>query len=197
MDSHTKAISRDAVLAMLDDLGRRLTAKGIVGEIALYGGSALMLLYEFRQSTCDVDYVHITGNPIELEAHAKETAEKFGVPADWLNSSVEAFASDFADHRFFGDFPRTGKPGLRVFIASPEYLLAMKMMAMRNPVETMDFKDVWDLADRCGVTTAEEAKIFVEKFYPRKLSRKNTLLIEDLFADKAAGKPYSPAIGWK
>jgi len=41
----------------LDELGRRAHAEGKTVEIAIYGGSALMLTYDWRRATKDVGAV--------------------------------------------------------------------------------------------------------------------------------------------
>lgn len=184
---------------MLDELGVALAKENRIAEIAIYGGSAIMLTFGFRDATHDADYVPVSGDTRRMVELAKQIATSHDAPSDWINDSVETFKSDHAQHQFFGDFPRNnprGRTGLRVMTAVPEYLFAMKAIAMRDAFSTSDFKDAWDLIDACGIRNIEAAKALVEKFYPGKLPRRNELLIEDIFETKRAKKPYSPAIGW-
>jgi len=48
---------RTALLAAFSDLGRAARAEGTTIEIAVYGGSALMLIFDWRAATKDVDGV--------------------------------------------------------------------------------------------------------------------------------------------
>ena len=50
-----KALDRDAVLDAFDRIGRAAVAAGTKLQIAVYGGSALMLASNFRFATEDVD----------------------------------------------------------------------------------------------------------------------------------------------
>jgi len=46
---------RATLLAAFRDLGRAAWAEGITIEIAVYGGSALTLIFDWRAATKDVD----------------------------------------------------------------------------------------------------------------------------------------------
>jgi hypothetical protein len=48
-------MDRDDILAALTDVGRRLQAHGILGDLYLVGGAALALAYDARRTTRDVD----------------------------------------------------------------------------------------------------------------------------------------------
>jgi len=58
--------------------------------------------------------------------------------------------------------------GLRVHLPAPEYLLAMKCMAMRPEVidGSRDISDIAALADAAGIADADAAPALVEAFYP-------------------------------
>jgi hypothetical protein len=73
----------------------------------------------------------------------------------------------------------------------------MKIMSMRSSLESNDLRDIWDLVDRCGVSTTEEACKFLSRFYPnKKLSTRQALLLADLFRAKELGQEYTRALGW-
>ena len=52
-----KVFNRQTLEEALYELGRRAHAEGKTIEIAIYGGSALMLTYDWRVATKDVDAV--------------------------------------------------------------------------------------------------------------------------------------------
>lgn len=181
---------------LLSDIGEALAREGVVAEIALHGGSAVMLAIGTRKSTRDVDYALISGDEGPLARAAEEAGRRHGMPDGWFNDAVAMFSSDSPDYELLGDFP-PGSPGLKVFTATPRYLLAMKLLAMRSPFETNDLKDVWDLLDACGITHAEEAEEFLARFYPdERMPRHKALILKDLFEAKSAGQEYSPMLGW-
>src|SRR5262245_51360509 len=71
-------------------------------------------------------------------------------------------------HALFRAYPSEQEPGLRVFVPSPEYMLAMKLMAMRlDPTGAKsDLTDILNLMDIVGLTTPEDAIDFAAAFYP-------------------------------
>src|ERR1044071_3112551 len=107
------AFNRDAVLDAFDRIGRAAVAAGTKLQIAVYGGSALMLASNFRFATEDVDIAEIGGEwPEWLRAITDQIASQRGWSSDWLNDGVAFHLSSLAthagDHLEFGTFPRGG-----------------------------------------------------------------------------------------
>ncbi len=139
-------------------------------DIALYGGSAIALAWEFRVSTKDVDAV-VRGDPAFLRDAVRQVAEEEGWPQDWLNDGVKGFLSAHEELRLQGTYPVPERPGLRVYVPTPEYMLAMKCMAMR-PEGVAGAQDIDDIRKLIGISdmqTHDEVLALVEKFYPRAL----------------------------
>jgi hypothetical protein len=181
---------------LFNEIGRRFAERGQLAEIAVFGGSALILTFDYRDATRDIDYVRVSGDKGILKGIAEEVGRAEGLPVGWFNDAVSIFTSDTPDYRLVGDFP-AARPGLRVFSASPRYVLAMKVMAMRSSLETNDMLDVWHLIDACGIRDAGEARELVAGFFPGKaLPRRNELILADVFEAKDAGREYSRAIGY-
>jgi len=86
-------------------------------QIAVYGGSALMLASNFRFATEDVD-VSALEKPLPewLARIVLEIAEKNGWGDDWFNDGVAFHLSSLADrasdHLEYGTFPRMDLRGL-------------------------------------------------------------------------------------
>ena len=80
------AFDRDQLLEAFDEIGRAAIAAQTRLEIAVFGGSALMLASNFRFSTEDVDIAEI-GRPWPewLAAVVERIGARNGWPADWLN----------------------------------------------------------------------------------------------------------------
>jgi hypothetical protein len=73
----------------LKQLDIELERRDAKGEICLYGGTVMCLVYNARPSTKDVDAVF---EPTQvLRDAAKAVAEQNRLPEDWLNDSVKGF----------------------------------------------------------------------------------------------------------
>lgn len=131
------AFDRDALLDAFDQIGRAAALAGTKLQIAVYGGSALMLAINFRFATEDVDVSKLEHPlPSWLSEVVHEIARKNHWQDDWFNDGVafhlSSLADRAADHLEFGTFPRDGsQPGLVVSVPSAEYLLALKLKAAR------------------------------------------------------------------
>jgi len=185
--ARSKVFDRQALEQAFRELGQRAYNEGKVVEIAIYGGSALMLTYDWRAATRDVDAV-FEADKQTVRRLAKEIAEANGWDDDWLNDGVKGFLSaadaEPGSKRFFGTFPSEDEPGLRVMLAAPEYLFAMKCRAMRlgGVDENADIADIRGLAREIGVTTARQALDLVAAFYPRHLVGPRTQFgVEEIF----------------
>ena len=120
-------------------LGRDLAARGVFLELAVYGGSAIMLHFAWRKGTEDVDAVDAVlrrGFDERLLApSAAAVAALMDLPDDWIDDAVRMFTPLAEDDTLFevsGVYPELGVPGLRVLVARPHYLLGMKLMALAN-----------------------------------------------------------------
>lgn len=155
-----------------EELGRKARDEGKVIEIAVYGGSALMLASNFRVSTEDVDAVAATDQGF-IDRIAREIGRRRGWPAGWLNDGVRTYLSPAVDglsqhHELFRSYPDEQSPGLRVFVPTPEYLLAMKLMAMRiDPASGKpELNDIVNLLDIVQLNDRRDLLRFVQSFYP-------------------------------
>jgi hypothetical protein len=191
-----------AVNGLLADIGADLARRGVIAEIAVYGGSALALIFGTRQATRDIDFISLAGAHSELMDVAEKLGRLRGLPDGWFNDAVGMFVSDQADYRFFGDYPSTGRTGLRVFLATPEYILAMKIRVksgghLRSSLEANDISDIWHFCEECGISDVASAEVLVARFYPDDVLPQRTRdILNDIFEARAAGKPYDPMLGW-
>jgi hypothetical protein len=184
---------RQALEQALDELGRRARAEGKTIEIAIYGGSALMLTYDWRLATKDVDAV-FEADRQTVRRLAREIAEEKGWNPNWLNDGVKGFLSAVDGSpqakRLFRTYPSEDAPGLRVMVANPAYLFAMKCRAMRlSGLEgNTDVDDIRRLAREIGLSSAREALDLVATFYPaRVIEPKVQYGLEEIFDRLAEG----------
>jgi hypothetical protein len=176
--------------AALAELGEAARAQGKVIDIAIYGGSCLILASNFRVTTRDVDAVAIANQTV-LDDLARGVAAKHGWNADWLNDGVRTYLSPKVDapeqHALFRAYPSEASPGLRVFVPTAEYILAMKLMALRmDPAEgEKDLDDILNLLDVVGLRSKDEIVSFAASFYPEaRVSGKLRLSIDELWRQR-------------
>ncbi|HXQ08400.1 MAG TPA: hypothetical protein VN831_27055 [Bradyrhizobium sp.] len=171
----TAAFDRDALLDAFDRIGRAAALAGTKLQIAVYGGSALMLASNFRFATEDVDVSELE-HPLPgwLAAVVDEIAKENGWLDDWFNDGVAFHLSPLADraldHLEFGTFPRDGTPpGLAVSVPSAEYLLALKLKAARvtDPLRgETERLDILNLMQVVGISTVEDAIALLGRYFP-------------------------------
>src|SRR6266700_1406754 len=85
-------LTRDALQQAFTELGTLARAEGKVIDLAVYGGSALMLASNFRETTRDVDGV-VGADQSLIDRLAATVASSRGWPADWLNDGVRTYLS--------------------------------------------------------------------------------------------------------
>jgi hypothetical protein len=171
----TAAFDRDALLDAFDQIGRAAVLAGTKLQIAVYGGSALMLASNFRFATEDVDVSELERPlPGWLATVLRDIAGKNHWQDDWFNDGVAFHLSSLADraidHLEFGTFPRDGTPpGLVVSVPSAEYLLALKLKAARvlDPLRgETERLDILNLMQVVGISTAEDAIALLGRYFP-------------------------------
>jgi hypothetical protein len=165
-------LTTGTVIAAFEVMGQYLRERQLLGEIAIYGGTAILLQFDWRKATKDVDAIIRTN---EREGAVKDAAAyaglRLGLPDDWLNNFVGGFTPETEPDAFFsayGTYPRGAAPGLRVFLAKPEYLCAMKLKALqRDNVGDKDFEDAVRLGLEIGIGTTDELARLFASFFPQ------------------------------
>ncbi len=176
------ALTRKEILGALEALSDGLGERGITGELCIFGGAVMVLAFNARVATKDVDAVF---QPAALVRElARRIGEFKGLPVDWLNDGVKGFTSSLQDVTA-GNLPQFAH--LRVTMPVPEYLLAMKCMAARIGGigdEPSDVADIVFLIRHLGLRPADEVLKLVAKYYPKELiAPKTQYLIEGLFEE--------------
>lgn len=140
-------MDREQIRELLTELGARLERRGTLGDLYVVGGAAIALAYDNRRATSDIDAIFVPKN--EIYAAAAELAAERELPQGWLNDAVKGFLLGPDPHQT----TILDLPGLRVEIASPQVVLAMKCLAHRIGE---DDEDVLLLAASLSLTTAVE-----------------------------------------
>jgi hypothetical protein len=191
----TPALTRKDILRGFGKLDAMAREADKVIELAVYGGAALALSFDMRVSTRDVDAV-VRGAPDFARKCAAKVARDEGWPMDWLNDGVKGFLSASEQMRLMRDFSAAHGKGLRVLVPSPEYLFAMKCMAMRpEGIDgSHDISDIEALAGIAGIADAKSALELVESFYPAgRIPPKVRFGVEEIMARVAKKGKRSPS----
>lgn len=160
-------LTKDDIENGLQGINERARRSAVLIELSVYGGAVLSLVFNAREITRDVDAV-VNGDPTLLRRFAAEVAQEQGWPDDWLNDGVKGFRSSKERMRLYEKFSGAAEGGLRVIMPTPEYLFAMKCMAMRpDGIEgSHDISDIELLADAALIQDAAHALSLIEQFYP-------------------------------
>src|SRR5690349_20441965 len=171
----SRTFDRDALLDAFDKIGRAAVAAGTRLQIAVYGGSALMLASNFRFATEDVDIAEIGQPwPVWLSDVVDHIARENDWSAAWLNDAVSFHLSALAradrDLTAFCTFLRLADDvGLTVFVPTARYMLALKLKALRVSdfgKGEQDMADVAHLLKVLNLSEIEDAIGVLAEFFP-------------------------------
>lgn len=180
-------LTREQILAALAALNEKLRARDTHGELALLGGAVMLLAFRARLSTKDVDAIFSpTG---EIRAAAADVALELGLEPDWLNDGAKGFISPQAQ-LVEADLPRLSH--LRITYPTPEYLLAMKVLASRleSDFARGDRDDIATLCRVLGLHDADEVMDIVLRYYsPSRVPPRAIFLVREILA---ASPPSTP-----
>lgn len=157
-------MNRHELVTALRALGVELQRRGVQGDLYVVGGAAMALAYDARRSTRDIDAI-FEPKLVIYEA-ATRVADELGLPPDWLNDGVKGF--------LVGEDPYEGPalefPGVRVQMASPQMLLALKVVAARIGEDDDDvamLAAMLDLASAAEVLDLVNAVAGASRLSPR------------------------------
>lgn len=166
------------IVSAFHALNAELARLGVKGEVGVVGGAAMVLAFNARESTRDVDAVFEPSST--LRAAAARVAKDLGLPADWLNDAAKGYMPADTQPRSI----QLDLPNLVVWTPPPQYLLAMKAIAAR--FDSNDAQDLRMLVGHLGLTRAEQVLEVVERYYPRnQIPAKTQYFLEELFDARA------------
>ena len=165
-------MTAEEIRQYLAELNDELCALDVKGEVCLYGGAVMCLVYQARPATKDVDAIFA---PVKyIRGAAGRIAERHNLRQDWLNYAVRMFVTEHPKRLLFA------LSHLTVHVPEPDYLLAMKALAGR--VDTHDRDDVAFLIRELRLQSAAEVSQIVAHYYPRKQIKPEVqAFIEELF----------------
>lgn len=173
-------MTKQEIINALSLLNTKLGEKQAVGEICIFGGAVMVLVFRERNATKDIDAIFHPSRV--MRACAESVARELGLPAEWLNDGVKGFIARPPATQRHPRLPRYDH--LNIVMPTAEYLLAMKCLASRVGAGQTDRADAKTLASHLGYTRPEQVHALLEAFYPADMIPARTqYFIEELFHD--------------
>jgi hypothetical protein len=168
-------LSKIKILQYLKELSTEMERGNLKGEILLFGGAAMVLAFNARSSTKDVDAIFRPKK--EIYAISGKIADKHHLSKGWLNDSVKGFiTSNSFKQNLFIRFNN-----LSVYTPEPQYLLAMKCISMRIGLESSDIDDIKTLLKYLKIEKVADVFGVIEKYYPQnKIPQKTFYAIDEI-----------------
>ena len=171
-------LTKADILRLFDLLDEELGTMDCQGELYRVGGAVMCLALDARESTRDVDALFKPTR--EIREAAVRVAARLDVRSDWLNDAVKGYLGPRSEFDEFLDLPH-----LKVYVAPPEYLLAMKCAAMRLGEEFQDLDDVRYLLRYLNIVRIEDALAIVTRYFDEtQLPGKTRLALEKLLGGR-------------
>ena len=156
-------LTKDRILSLLDALNEKLKADNVHGELTLYGGTVMALVFDSRNSTKDID---VAMEPRDtLKEYASVIAQEENLPFDWLNEAVRCYLFEGAEDRSV----YLELSNLLIYAASPKYMLALKLRASRLDKASKDYEDIKFLLDYLDVKDVASALDIAHEYIPKNL----------------------------
>jgi hypothetical protein len=163
----------------LVSLAADLAAQELKVEFYLLGGAVLFQAFRTRPPTAHVSGLFASGELVE--AAARRLAERKKLPADWVPAAVtETLGGTKPDARADRYLDVAG---LAAFAPPAEYVLAVKVAALRVDADARALDDVRYLLRALNLRSAAAALDIVSRYFgPRQLAPNTEPLLRGLLA---------------
>lgn len=151
-------LTKDDIIRLLCKLDAELESRGEKVVVYVIGGANVSIAIDAKRTTTDIDVVVKRGLSVLSDAAKAVSETEPEIEADWINTQFTAdtykggITWPWFDNKD-DDNPSTfldGK-GLKVELASPEMVLALKTLAQRPK----DMDDIYALMRLTGITDAQ------------------------------------------
>jgi hypothetical protein len=126
-------LSKQEIVFALERMGQLAEEQASLIELLVVGGAAMVLLYDIRPSTRDVDVLILAPEASIVRSLAKQVAQENNLPDDWLNDAAKGYLVGISRGSVLLE-----TPGIKVVSPSTAQLLAMKLSAWRDDVDIND-----------------------------------------------------------
>ncbi|HEX9440719.1 MAG TPA: nucleotidyltransferase, partial [Roseiflexaceae bacterium] len=90
-------LTRQDIIAALERLGQLATAEGYTLHLMVVGGAAMVLGYNARQSTHDIDALFLPPPEARVVREwVQVIAREYGWPDDWLTDAAKGYLMGFS-----------------------------------------------------------------------------------------------------
>ncbi len=137
-----ETFSRDELYALLKELANEIykrTKGNATANIYICGGAAVMLQFNSRGTTQDVDGTW--GRDRTIKECINKVADKHGITREWCNDDVVKSKS-FTPKIYTNSSLLVSLRGLNIYVANPDLLLSMKLISFRLEQDKHDFEDI-------------------------------------------------------
>ncbi|MDE6660613.1 MAG: hypothetical protein K2J93_02165 [Anaeroplasmataceae bacterium] len=120
--------------------------RGTPAEMILVGGASILINYEFRNASYDIDASY--ESPAIMKEAINAVGDKFGLPNGWLNDDFKKTISYTPKIVQYSEYYKTFSNVLKIRTIRAEYLVAMKLVSGRQ------YKN--DLSDVTGIVYEQQ-----------------------------------------
>lgn len=175
MSRETQFLTREQIEQALRRLGEIAVSEGQTIEMLVVGGAAMMLGYNARPATRDVDGVFFEPPPASvIRRWVEQVALDSSLPNDWLNDAAKGFLVGHSRGRKV-----FSAPGIDVWQPLLEQLLSMKLSAWRDSRDIGDARTL--LTDLTQSSSRHEIWDRVKPFLVPGSELKTQLAFNDLW----------------
>lgn len=143
--SHNKTLNKADLDLYFSDLGKllkkKMRNKNLSVEIIVVGGASILLNYNFRETTVDIDCIDV--HDALMNEVVNEVANKYDLPVDWINTDFKNTNSYSRKLINYSSFYKTFYGVLNIRTIKGEYLIAMKIISARKYKN--DYSDVYGI----------------------------------------------------
>lgn len=149
--SADKPFTKENLDGCLKELAKEFRKKNgnkLPAEIILIGGASVLINYDFREMTYDMDAIIQSSSAMKDVINV--VGDRLGLPVGWLNTdfvNTDSYTPRLVEH---SKYYKTFSNILQIRTISSEYLVAMKLMAGRQ------YKN--DLSDVVGILAEHEER---------------------------------------
>lgn len=142
-------ITKDNIDQFFHDLSKEIRkefGKNIQLELIVVGGASVLLNYNFRESTQDIDA--LVYPPMSIRDAINRVGDKYGLENGWINSDFKHTRSYSTKLRQYSQHYKKYNHILSVWTVGSEYLVAMKLASLR------EYKN--DKSDIAGILASDK-----------------------------------------
>ena len=159
---NSRKITKELFLEILEVLDKKLNENKLKLTINIYGGTVMMVCYDARPATKDIDALFETSS--QIDNILRDISETYNLNENWINQDIKEPIKHFKKE----DLKEVFKyKNLKILALSAEQMLAMKILSSR-PEPYRDFEDVEFLISYLKINDLEKVLEIFNKYVGNK-----------------------------